>query len=112
MGRKVCTETEIRFTVVQKRSRWLHTAFTGPDWPLADSFLGNYFGLWPILWIDRHHRTTEAFRVMQLPVLQLIFIAIAPACTDLVWAEALEVVVDRIVTTAQVAANVAEWKGT
>ena len=48
---------------------------------------------------------------MQLPVLQLIFIAIALACTDLVWAEALEVVVDRIVTTAQVAAIVAEWKG-
>ena len=48
---------------------------------------------------------------MQLPVLQLFFIAVAPACTGLVWAEALEVVVDRIVTTAQVAAIVAEWKG-
>ena len=100
---------ELQLTVVHKCSRWLHTAFTGPDWPLGNSFLSNYFGQWPILWIDWHHRTTEAVRVEQLPVLQLLLRAIALTGADLVWAETLKVVMDWAVTTAQVAAIVAEW---
>ena len=41
----------------------------------------------------------------------MLFIAIALAAADLAHAEALLVVVDRLVTTAQVAAIVAEWEG-
>ena len=44
-------------------------------------------------------------------MLQLLFIAIAMAAADLVRAEALLVVVNRFVTTAPVAAIVAEWEG-
>ena len=43
-------------------------------------------------------------------MLQLVFSAIALAAADLAHAEALLVVVDRLVTTAQVAAIVAQWK--
>ena len=44
-------------------------------------------------------------------MLQLLFIAIALAAADLVHAEALLVVVNRFVTTAQVAAIVSKWEG-
>ena len=94
-------------------SRWPCTVLTvtWKDWPLASSFLSKQFGLRPVLWIDWHHQITEAVWEEQLPVLQLLFIAIALAAADLVHAEALLVVVNRFVTTAQVAAIVAEWEG-
>ena len=48
----------------------------------------------------------------QLPLLQLLVKTIALAATaNLVWAEALQVEVDRVVTTATVAAKVAQWEG-
>ena len=44
-------------------------------------------------------------------MLQLLFIALALAAADLVHTEALLVVVNGFVTTAQVAAIVAQWEG-
>ena len=78
---------------------------------MANSLLSNHFSLWPILRINWHHWTTEAVGEEQLPVLQLLFSAIALAAADLVHTEALLVVVNGFVTTAQVAAIVAQWEG-
>ena len=64
----------------------------------------------PIQRINRHHWTTEAVGEELLPVKQLLFSAIAPTVTSLFTAETLLVVVNRVVTTTQVAAIVAEWE--
>ena len=78
---------------------------------MANSLLSNHLSLWPILRINWHHWTTEAVGEEQLPVLQLLFSAIALAAADLAHAEALLVVVNRFVTAAPVAAIVAQWEG-
>ena len=62
--------------------------------------------------MDWLHRPTEAVGEEELSVLQLLVRTIALAATATpVWAEALQVVVNRVVTTAQVAAIVAQWEG-
>ena len=96
-----------------KLSIWPDTVFTftWPDRPLANPLLSKQFGPWPIFRTDWLHRPTEAVGEEELPVLQLLIRAIALTGADLVRAETLKEVVDRVVTTAQVAAVVAQWEG-
>ena len=88
-----------------------NTVFTGTwkDWPLANSSLSNYLCPWPVLGVDTSNTTGTTGVKLKL-MLHLLISAIALAAANLVCAEALFMIVYRVLSTTNVAAIVAERK--
>ena len=89
----------------------LNTVFTctWKDWPLANSSLSNYLCPWPVLGVDTSNTTGTTGVKLKL-MLHLLISAIALAAANLVCAEALFMIVYRVLSTTNVAAIVAERK--